>query len=144
MYVEDLIGLEPRTKQLLIVRDKALLGDIVLGSTPPDIIATIVNADIAANTKSVKFIPIQLKTADYGPHNWFDGEFNVSVAKTSTAGVVAISEAATKVTIESGEGIIRIELTGTWVSGDKVTVTVTGKTILGYVVSNLVEVITLQ
>lgn len=143
MFVEDMIGLEPRTKQLLIVRDKAMQGDMALNVIAPILMASAVNAAIVANTSYIVHLPVQLKTTDYGAHNWFDGDLNASVAKTSTAGVAAINGGATKVTLEGGEGILDIKLTGTWVAGDKITVTITGKTLLGTAVSNAVKDITL-
>lgn len=128
------------------ITELAMSGNIVLVATPAvtGSSATAVNAAIAGtDAKFTRTVTLNLKTTGGTIHNWFSGSMNIAVAKSSSAGVVAISGGATKATFVKGVANVTLEYTGTWVLGDTTTLTVTGGTVLGYTVTNKTSVDTL-
>ena len=145
MYIRDAaFGIEPKVREYLGLITDALNGDMVLNAKAPALSAAAINAAIGGDDEKYTFpTRVTLENAAGEDHLWWQGSFAVAATKTSTGGVVAIKGGATSVDLPDGEGVVELELTGTWISGDTVTLTVTGKTILGKSVSNKVLALTL-
>lgn len=118
-------------------RDKAGTGDIVANASNLTSSAGTINTAITGDDKkSETEFTITLKnTAGNTTHEWFSGTMPVSVAKTSTAGIVAIEDGADHVTFVDGVGKIKVVMTGTWKSGDVVTLKVLANDVMGFAVA---------
>lgn len=122
----------------LAERDNAADGDMVLTASNLTSSAGTINTAItgAAKKSETEFTVTLKNQAGSATHDWFNGNMPVSVAKTSTAGVVAIKDGLEYITFKDGVGKIKVVMTGTWAAGDVVTVTVTGGTVMGYAVTD--------
>jgi len=98
--------------------------------------AAAVNAEIIAETKFVQTVTIELRNEDDEVLTGFNGSVGpvgvLSIAKTSTAGLVAIDPASIlsvngqdKPIFVNGIATVLINYTGTWVNADDVTLTLT-------------------
>lgn len=135
-------GVQPAARKYLGQISKALSAASVLIVTP----ATLGSSAAAVNTAIAgagftRTVVIELQASDGTLHDWFDGDFTVAIAKTSTSGAVTIP--STTATFVNGRVSIVITYTGTWATADTVTLTITGGTKLGYTVSNKTSVDTL-
>lgn len=108
---------------------------MVLDGTNKTTSAAAINADIAGETgQHVSAYAITFEATGGTKHTWFNGVFPISVATDSVAGVVATS--VPYMTVAAGDAAIHLVLTGTWVAGDVITVTITGGVQLGYTVAD--------
>jgi len=121
----------------LAERDNAASGDMVLTATNLTSSATTINGAITGETKKaeVEYTVTLKNQAGSATHTWFNGNMPVSVAKTSTAGVVAMKDGLEYITFEDGIGKIKVVMTGTWVQGDVVTLTVAANKVMGFTVA---------
>jgi len=120
----------------LAERDNAESGDMALICANKTTSAGTINAAIAGEAKLYEVeYEVTLKNTSSATHTWFNGNMPVSVAKTSTAGVVAIKDGLEYITFTSGIGKIKVVMTGTWAQGDVVTLTVAANKVMGYAVA---------
>lgn len=121
----------------LAERDNAADGDMVLtASNLTSSVATINDAITGTAKKSETEFTVTLKNAvGNATHDWYNGNMPVSVAKTSTAGVVAIKDGLEYITFIDGVGKIKVVMTGTWVQGDIVKLTVAANDVMGFTVA---------
>jgi len=129
----------------LIGVERAMAGEMVLVVSPATLgsSAANVNKAINADGKFVRRVKVELKaSADGDVHQWFTGSFSAAVAKTGN-GTAAIADNRNSVELENGVGYVDIVYTGTWAKDDTCTLTITGRTIMGYSISNKTSVDTL-
>ena len=120
----------------LAERDNAASGDMVLTASSLTSSATTINAAITGETKKAEVeYTVTLKNTAQATHTWFNGNMPVSVAKTSTAGVVAMKDGLEYITFEDGIGKIKVVMTGTWAKTDIVTLTVAANKVMGFTVA---------
>lgn len=120
----------------LAERDNAADGDMVLTATNLTSSAGTINTAITGPAKkSETEFTVTLKNTSSATHEWFNGNMPVSVAKTSTAGVVAIKDGLEYITFKDGVGKIKVVMTGTWEQGDVVTLTVAANKVMGFTVA---------
>jgi hypothetical protein len=139
-------GIQLELRNEVVLRDKALSGDMVLVVVPATLgsSAATVNAAIGGvDAKFTRDVVIELEAANGDVHTWFDGTFDIAATKTSTAGVIAIADALTEASFVNGRATITLEYTGTWAAADTATLTVTGSSKLGYTIANKTSVDTL-
>jgi hypothetical protein len=115
----------------LAERDKADEGDIVFTATNKTSSAATINAAITGEAKKaeVEYTVTLKNAAGNKTHAWYNGNLIPTVAKTSTAGVVAL--AADYITFVDGVGKIKVIMTGTWAKDDVVTLKLNGN-IMGF------------
>jgi hypothetical protein len=118
--------------------EKALNGDMALVVTPVTLgsSAAAVNDEITANNKFTRDVEVELQTTDGEVQSWLNGTFAIASSVTSTSGTLAIAGGLTEVTLKEGKGLVTLEYTGTWASGDVATLTVTGGSKLGYSIAD--------
>ena len=121
----------------LAQRDNAASGDLVLTATNLTSSAATINTAIAGEAKKaeVEYTVTLKNQAGSATHTWFNGNMPVSVAKTSTAGVVAMKDGLEYITFEDGIGKIKVVMTGTWAQNDVVTLTVAANKVMGFTVA---------
>jgi hypothetical protein len=121
----------------LKVRDNADDGDMVLTASNLTSSAATINTAItgAAKKHETEFTVTIKNAAGSATHEWFNGNMPVSVAKTSTAGVVAISGGLEYITFVEGVGKIKVVMTGTWAQNDVVKLTVAANDVMGFTVA---------
>lgn len=124
------IGIQPAVRRELLLRDKALAGDIVFIVTPP----TVTPAPTAvAWTRNVV---VELQTASGEVHTWFSDAITtgVSIANDSTAGTATIP--STTLTLVDGKATIVVSGDAeAWLDTETDTLTVAEATILGYTIA---------
>lgn len=125
------------------IRDQAESGDVINNTTNDTTSAGTINTAIAGvNGKYSRDVVFTLKNTGGTTHTWYNGVAPVTVSKVSTAGVVVIADGAYATFID-GVATVAIEMTGTWESGDTVTVTVPAFVTYGYTVASKANVDTL-
>lgn len=124
------LGIKPKVREEIALRDKAMAGDIVWVVSP----ATVAPAPTsAAWTRTVY---IELQTAAGEVHEWFSDAITsgVSIADTSTAGTASIP--STTLTVVSGKASVVVSGDeADWLDTETDTLTVAEATILGYTVA---------
>lgn len=130
MTLQKSMGLPPKLREEISLRDKALAGDLVFVVTP----ATVTPVPRAtAWTRTVK---VELQTADGEVHTWFDKGITtgVSIADASTAGTATIP--STTLTFVNGRASVVVSGDAqAWLHTETDTLTVAQATILGYTVA---------
>lgn len=125
------------------IRDKTASGDLINNTTNATTSAGTINTAIAGvNKKYSRNVVFTLKTTGGTTHTWYNGVAPVTVAKSSTAGVVVIADGA-YATFVDGVATVAIEMTGTWAQNDTVTVTIPAFVTYGYTVAQKANVDTL-
>lgn len=120
----------------LAERDNAASGDMVLTASSLTSSATTINGAITGETKKAEVeYEVTLKTAASATHTWFNGNMPVSVAETSTAGIVAMKDGLEYITFVAGIGKIKVVMTGTWAQSEVVTLTVAANEVMGFTVA---------
>lgn len=117
-------------RDAMVLRDKALSGDLVWVVTPSTA-APVPTA--AAWTRDVL---VELKTAAGEVHTWFSDAIatGVSIADDSTAGTASIT--STTLTIANGKVVITVSGDeAAWLDTETDTLTIAEATILGYTVA---------
>lgn len=117
-------------RDAMVLRDKALSGDLVWVLTPSTA-APVPTA--AAWTRDVL---VELKTAAGEVHTWFSDAIatGVSIADDSTAGTASIT--STTLTIVNGKAVITVSGDeAAWLDTETDTLTVAEATVLGYTVA---------
>lgn len=124
------LGLKPKLREVLDLRDKALSGDIVWVVSP----ATVAPLPTAAAW--TRNVIIELQDADGNVHDWFNSAISsgVAIADTSTAGTATIP--ATTLTIVNGRAVVVVSGDeAAWLDTETDTLTVAEATILGYTIA---------
>lgn len=130
----NLIGVAPKLRIALNQLDeevtslqKIINGDVTDAiDLAEELSAEEVNGAITEDTKYTEFATVYVVDSDGEVNTMFNGSIGVSVAKSSTSGVVALHESATAIAFVDGEGIIGIDFTGEWEKDDTVTLTLSG------------------
>lgn len=137
--MNDKLGIPPEIRNEVILRDKALSGDMVFVVKPATISTP---ATSAAWTRDVV---IELKTAAGQIHTWFNKAITtgVSIADTSTAGTATIP--STTLTFVKGRATVTISgNANNWLATENDTLTIAAATILGYTVASKTSVETFE
>lgn len=136
-----LIGVEPRLRR--IVNDlygeiaklkdedarlrKIISGDVDVSTTIEDTLsAEVVNEAITEDDKYVLDGILTVVDSEGNVNEAFSGSVGISLTKTTTDGVVAVSGSAVTVAITKGVGTFSLEFTGEWDSAETVTVSISG------------------
>lgn len=115
----------------------AMSGDLIFEISP----TTVSNSASTVGGTS-RDVVIKLTTSGGLLHEWFNGEISVSISDTSTGGTATIAD--TTPSMVNGECVVTINYdSGTWISGETVTLTVNDSTIMGYTVPGGTSVDTL-
>lgn len=118
------------------LRAKGSTGMVIDGANKTTSAATI-NAGIAGVNKKYEITyACNFEATGGTKHTWFNGVCPVVVTTDSVAGIV--KSEYDYVTFEAGDGGVFLTLTGTWVAGEVITITIEGGTQLGYTVSDKV------
>ena len=122
------LGLEPKIRRAMAVKDSALSGDIVFRVDP----ATVAPAPTAAAwTRTVQ---VYVENAVGDLHEWLSKTITISIADTSTAGTASI--VSTDLVIEGGRGTVVVSGDeADWLNTETDTLTIAEATILGYTVA---------
>lgn len=135
MISDKLLGLSPKLRGAIDLRDKAMAGDMVIVVTP----ATKSSAAVSAAW--TRDVVIEVQTAAGEVHDWLDKSIanGVSIADTSSAGTATI--ASTTLSLVKGRAVVTV--TGSnnaWLAADTDTLTVAAATILGYALASKTSV----
>jgi hypothetical protein len=117
-------GIQLAARQELLLRDKAMSGDMVLTISP----ATVAPAPRA--TAWTRTVTITLKTAGGDTHTWYNGTLTVSIADTSSAGTATITDTTPNMV----NGVCTVVISSgaaAWLNSETDTLTVSNQTILG-------------
>lgn len=117
-------------REAMVLRDKAMSGDIVWVLTP----ATV--TPVPTSAAWTRDVLVELKTAAGEVHTWFDDAIatGVSIADDSTAGTASI--VSTTLTIVNGKAVITVSGDAQdWLNTETDTLTVAEATILGYTIA---------
>lgn len=133
--IQNRLGLKPKLRNELELRDKAMSGDMVLSISP----ATV--APVPRATAFTRKVVLELRTASGDVHTWCNKAFTttLSVSDTSQAGTATI--ASTTLTLVNGRA--EITVTGSahaWLNTETDTLTVGNLTIMGYTVTGVTSV----
>ena len=131
------LGLKPAIRDQLGLLAKAMSDDMVFVVTPD---GTSLVATALAWTQTFY---IELQTAAGEVHTWFNKAIasGVSIGDTSSAGTASIP--STTLTLVNGMAAVVVSGdAASWLLGEKVTLTVTAATILGFSVATKTGVIT--
>lgn len=122
------LGLEPKIRRAMAVKDSALSGDIVFRVDP----ATAAPAPTAAAwTRTVQ---VYVENAVGDLHEWLTKTITISIADTSTAGTASI--VSTDLAIVGGRGTVVVSGDAeAWLDTETDTLTIAEATILGYTVA---------
>lgn len=126
---EKMIGIQPELRREMLLREKAMSGDIVWVVSP----ATV--APVPTSAAWTRTVSISLQTASGEIHTWFNDAITsgVSIADTSTAGTASIP--STTLTVVDGKATVVVSGTeADWLDTETDTLTVAEATILGYTV----------
>ena len=133
--IEKKSGIQPELKPEIVLRDKAMAGDLVFVVTP----ATV--APAPTNAAWTRTVVVELKTAAGEVHTWFNKAIanGVSIGDTSTAGTASIPST----TLTFVDGRAEVVVSGTeaaWLATETDTLTIAQATILGYTVASKTSV----
>lgn len=133
-------GLQPALREELLLRDKAMSGDMVI--TPS--LTTYGMAATTATQAWSKAVTWRLKTAGGKLHDWFCGHMKAAIVDSATTGVAHIS-GGVDTTIYFNGGVTVITLaatTGPFNAGNTLSLRVWREDLLGNPVSTASFVIT--
>lgn len=125
----------PHVRNELLLREKAMAGDMVWVCTPATVAPT---PTAAAWTREVV---VTLETAAGEVHTWFNKAITTgrSIADTSTAGTASI--ASTTLTMVDGKNVTTVSGdAANWLNTETDTLTIAAATILGYTVAEKTSV----
>ena len=126
--IKQELGIQPSVRDQLILRDKALSGDMLWVLTP----ATVTSAPTAAAW--TRTVVVELQTAAGEVHTWFNDAIATGNSIADDGGGTA-SIVSTTLTIVDGKATVVVSGTeATWADTETDTYTVAEATILGYTV----------
>lgn len=129
------VGIQPELRNEIVLRDKAMSGDMVFVATPATKSTTVTSS---AWTRTVI---IELQSAAGEVHTWFNKAITtgVSIADTSTAGTATIP--STTLTFVKGRATVVVSGDAqSWANTETDTLTVAQATILGYTIASKTSV----
>lgn len=130
MDFKKMIGIQPELRRELLLREKAMAGDIVFVVTP----ATVTPAPVSvAWTRNVV---VEVQTAAGEVHSWLNMAITTgnSIADTSSAGTASI--VSTTLTLVNGRAVVVVSGDAeAWLNTETDTYTVAEATILGYTIA---------
>lgn len=101
-------GIQPELRKQLLLRDKALSGDMVLSPS----ITTFTETATTATGTWTKTIRVELQTNSGDLHDWFCGWMTCALVDSATTGVFSIS-GGLATTVYFNGGVTNIILTST-------------------------------
>ena len=123
---EVLQGTTGKTNLSELMVNDILYGDFKLAVDPAVLGSSlaVITADIADEEKEkfTRTVVCKLVNKENEVREYFNGKIPVSVAKSSTAGIVSIG-AVTELEFVNGQATVDIEYTGTWEVADTCTLT---------------------
>ena len=129
-YILEKEGIQPQVREQFELRDKALVGDMVMVITPETV------APLPTSLAWARNVLIEVKTAAGEVHTWLNKAFvtTASIADTSTLGTATID--STTLTLVNGKATIVVEGDAQdWLHGESDTLTIGNLTIMGYTVT---------
>lgn len=134
------IGIKPRLRRELVLRDKAFSGDIVFSVSPEAVTSSLTDE---TGTRKVKF---KLVNAEGEIHNWFSQTLTGALTLTvnSTSGAATIEDEDLE--FENGVAVKEItrDLTTDWEAEDTNVLTLSEQTILGYTIASVASTETVE
>lgn len=134
-YFERINGIQPELKPEVVLRDKAMAGDMVFVVTP----ATLSSAPTSSAWS--RTVVVELKTAAGEVHTWFNKAIanGVAVGDTSSAGTATILST----TLTFVDGKAEVVVSGDeadWLDTETDTLTVAQASIIGYTIASKTSV----
>jgi len=122
--IDNRMGIQPALRDEVLLRDKALAGDILFVVSP----ATV--APVPTSSAWTRTVTVELQTTAGEIHEWFDDAIasGVSIADTSTAGTATIP--STTLTFVNGKASVVVSGDeADWLNTETDTLTVAQATI---------------